>query len=72
MMVAAGQMDAWIEPKVAAWDLAAPQVILEEAGAVFFDFRGVRTIYGGTAIACAPGLENELRALCGEVSGVIS
>jgi histidinol-phosphatase len=36
MLVAAGQMEVWIEPKVAPWDLAATQVILEEAGAVFF------------------------------------
>jgi histidinol-phosphatase len=61
MMLAAGQLDAWIEPKVAPWDLAAAQVILEEAGAVFFDFIGNRTIYGGNAVACAPGLETELR-----------
>jgi len=62
MLVAAGQMDVWIEPKVAPWDLAATQVILEEAGAVFFSFRGERTIYGGNAAACTPGLESELRA----------
>jgi fructose-1,6-bisphosphatase/inositol monophosphatase family enzyme len=61
MMLAAGQIDVWIEPRVAEWDLAATQVILEEAGAVFFDFRGERTIYGSTAVACTPGLEVELR-----------
>jgi len=61
MMVAAGEMDVWIEPKVAAWDLAAVQVILEEAGAVFFDFSGARTIYGGNAVGCAPGLEQHVR-----------
>jgi histidinol phosphatase-like enzyme (inositol monophosphatase family) len=61
MMLAAGQIDVWIEPKVAEWDLAAAQVILEEAGAVFFDFRGERTIYGSNAVACTPGLESELR-----------
>jgi histidinol-phosphatase len=62
MMVAAGEADVWIEPKVAEWDLAAVQVILEEAGAVFFDLRGLRSIYGGSAVACAPGLEREVRA----------
>lgn len=63
MLVAAGDVDVWIEASpVAPWDLAAPQVILEESGAPFFDFRGQRTIYGGNAAACAPGLENELRA----------
>lgn len=61
MMVAAGEMDVWIEPKVAPWDLAAAQVILEEAGAVFFDFKGERTIYGGNAIGCVPGLVGELK-----------
>ena len=63
MLLAAGEADVWIEAgNVAPWDLAAPQVILEEAGAVFFDFSGKRTIHGGHAAACAPGLEQELRA----------
>jgi histidinol-phosphatase len=61
MMLAAGELDAWIEPRVAAWDLAAVQVILEEAGAVFFAFNGARSIHEGNAIACTPGLERELR-----------
>jgi fructose-1,6-bisphosphatase/inositol monophosphatase family enzyme len=62
ILLAAGEADIWIEPKVAAWDLAAAHVILEEAGAVFFDFSGARTIYGGSAVACTPGLETEVRA----------
>jgi histidinol phosphatase-like enzyme (inositol monophosphatase family) len=61
IMLAAGELDVWIEPKVAEWDLAAVQVILEEAGAVFFDLRGERTINGGSAVACTPGLEREVR-----------
>ncbi len=72
MMLASGQLDAWIEPKVAPWDLAAPQVILEEAGAVFFDFLGVRTIYGGNAVACAPGLEPVMRKLFGSENVEVS
>ena len=62
MMLAAGETDAWIEPMVHEWDLAAAQVILEEAGAKFFSFGGKRTIYDANAIACTPGLEAELRA----------
>ncbi len=62
IMVAAGEADVWIEPKVSPWDLAAAQVILEEAGAVFFTFSGARTIYEGNAIACTPGLEPDVRA----------
>jgi histidinol-phosphatase len=65
IMLAAGELDAWIEPKVAEWDLAAVQVILEEAGAVFFDLRGERTINGGSAVACTPGLEREVREFLG-------
>ncbi|HLH38888.1 MAG TPA: inositol monophosphatase family protein [Bryobacteraceae bacterium] len=61
IMLAAGENDAWIEPMVSPWDLAAPQVILEEAGAKFFSFTGERTIYGGNAIACNPALETLLR-----------
>jgi histidinol phosphatase-like enzyme (inositol monophosphatase family) len=61
MMLAAGELDVWIEPKVAEWDLAAVQVVLEEAGAVFFDLRGERTIYGRSAVATTPGLEREVR-----------
>jgi histidinol-phosphatase len=65
MMLAAGELDVWIEPKVAEWDLAAAQVILEESGAVFFDLSGERTIYGGSAVACTPGLESEVRRFLG-------
>ncbi|MGA3190397.1 MAG: inositol monophosphatase family protein [Bryobacteraceae bacterium] len=61
MMVAEGQMDAWVEPKVAPWDMAAAQVILEEAGAVFFAFNGKRSIYEGNCVGCTPGLEKSLR-----------
>jgi histidinol phosphatase-like enzyme (inositol monophosphatase family) len=61
MMVAEGQMDAWVEPKVAPWDMAAAQVILEEAGAVFFAFNGKRSIYEGNCVACTPGLEASMR-----------
>ncbi len=61
MMLAAGRMDVWIEPKVAPWDMAAAQVILEEAGAKFFAFSGKRTIYEGNCIACTPGLEAPMK-----------
>lgn len=61
MMVAEGKMDVWIEPFVAPWDMAATQVILEEAGAVFFAFNGKRSIYEGNCVGCAPGVEYSLR-----------
>jgi histidinol-phosphatase len=60
-MVASGQAEVWIEPKVAPWDLIAHKVILEEAGARFFDLTGASTIYGGNAIGCVPALEAHVR-----------
>jgi histidinol-phosphatase len=68
IMLAAGETDVWIEPKVREWDLAAVQVILEEAGAKFFSFRGERTIYHTNAIACTPGLEPALREFFNKIS----
>lgn len=67
MMVAEGQMDAWVEPKVAPWDMAAAQVILEEAGAVFFAFNGKRSIYEGNCVGCTPGLEASMREFFGSL-----
>ena len=69
MMVAEGQMDAWVEPKVAPWDMAAAQVILEEAGAVFFAFNGKRSIYEGNCVACTPGLEASMREFFTHTAG---
>lgn len=65
MLVASGQLEVWMEPRVAPWDLAAVSVIVEEAGGKFFDFSGAPTIYGGTAVGCAPGLERHVRDFLG-------
>lgn len=62
MFVAAGHADAWIEQGAKPWDLAAIQVITEEAGGVFFNFDGGRSIYAGNCATCTPGFEQELRA----------
>src|SRR5204863_633830 len=51
MLVAEGAADISCEPVVSLWDLAAPQVIVEEAGGRFSDLRGIRTAEGGDAIA---------------------
>jgi len=60
-MVADGEAEIWIEPKVAPWDLAAHKIILEEAGAAYFALDGTPTIYGGNAVACVPALEGVVR-----------
>ncbi len=64
-MVAAGQAEIWFEPKVEPWDLAAPKLILEEAGARFFALDGTRRIDRGSAIGCAPGLADAVRQVFG-------
>ncbi len=61
MMVASGQADLWIEPQAEAWDFAPLKIVLEEAGARYFNLDGGSSIYAGNCVACAPGLEAETR-----------
>jgi histidinol-phosphatase len=51
MLVAEGVAEIGCEAVVSLWDLAAPQVIVEEAGGTFTDFAGVPTAAGGNALA---------------------
>jgi histidinol-phosphatase len=51
MLVAEGAVEIGLDPIVSLWDLAAPQVIVEEAGGRFSDLGGVSTPDGGDAIA---------------------
>jgi histidinol-phosphatase len=51
MLVAEGAIDVAIEPEVALWDLAALQVIVEEAGGRFTNLRGETRADGGSAVS---------------------
>jgi histidinol-phosphatase len=51
MLVAEGVAEIALEPVVSLWDLAAVQVIVEEAGGRFTDRAGVATADGGDAVA---------------------
>jgi len=51
MLVAEGVAEIGCEAAVSLWDLAAPQVIVEEAGGTFTDLSGVPTAAGGNALA---------------------
>lgn len=51
MLIAEGAADVSAETGVGVWDLAAPRVIVEEAGGRFTDWSGERRIDGGNAIA---------------------
>ncbi len=61
-MLAAGQIDVWFKGRGEKWDLAALQVIIEEAGGSYFALDGTRSTEAGHAIACAPALEHDVRA----------
>jgi histidinol-phosphatase len=54
-LVAEGAVDASCEPEVSHWDLAALQVVVEEAGGRFTDLTGRPGPDGGSAV-CSNGL----------------
>lgn len=51
MLVAEGACEAGLDPVVSLWDVAALQVIVEEAGGKFTDFSGAARLDGGSAIS---------------------
>ena len=51
MLVAEGAIDVAIEPEVALWDLAALQIIVEEAGGRFTSLRGEARPDAGSAVS---------------------
>jgi histidinol-phosphatase len=51
VLVAEGVFDLAAEPTVSLWDLAAVQVIVEEAGGRFTDLSGVARADGGSALS---------------------
>jgi len=50
-LVAEGAGEAMIEPELQPWDLAAPLIVIEEAGGRLTDWSGRRTYAGGNAVA---------------------
>jgi histidinol-phosphatase len=62
-LVAEGAAEAMIEVDVHSWDLAAPQVIVEEAGGRLTDLRGQRTIEGRSVLASNGLLHQEILAI---------
>ena len=62
MLVAEGAVDFAIEPEVALWDLAAPQIIVEEAGGRFTDLGGTPTAAGGSVVASNGLLHDQVLA----------
>jgi histidinol-phosphatase len=58
-MVAEGGADIAAEPEVSLWDLAALQVIVEEAGGRFTDLTGTSTAEGGSVVSSNGLLHDE-------------
>jgi histidinol-phosphatase len=50
-LVAEGAAEVMVEVGPYSWDLAAPSIIVEEAGGTFTDIHGVRSIHSGHALA---------------------
>jgi histidinol-phosphatase len=63
MLVAEGAVEVSAEPEVSLWDLAALQVIVEEAGGTFTDLSGRPTPDGGSAVATNGRLHTEVLGL---------
>jgi histidinol-phosphatase len=62
MLVAEGAAEIAIDPGVSFWDLAAPLVIVREAGGQFTDFTGAVTAAGGSGLATNGLLHEAARA----------
>jgi histidinol-phosphatase len=62
-LVAEGKAEIYAELDLKPWDLAAPSIVVEEAGGRFTDFDGRPTIYTGTAIATNGRLHDAALAL---------
>jgi histidinol-phosphatase len=62
MLVAEGAVDIACEPEVSLWDLAALNVIVEEAGGRFTDLSGAARVDGGNAVATNGLLHDEVLA----------
>jgi fructose-1,6-bisphosphatase/inositol monophosphatase family enzyme len=65
MYVAEGRAEVSMQASGKAWDFAAPRIVAEEAGAVFFNFDGRTTIYGGNCVIAVPALAPAVRELLG-------
>lgn len=63
MLVAEGAMEIAIEPQVAWWDMAAVQIIVEEAGGRFTTLAGEPRADGGSGISTNGKLHDEVLGL---------
>ncbi len=65
-LVAEGAAEAMLEGEISPWDIAALQVIVEEAGGHLTDGAGTRTIDGGYSVTSNAALHAEVLRALGE------
>jgi histidinol-phosphatase len=63
MLVAEGIAEVACDPQVNVWDLAAPKIIVEEAGGRFTDFSGAARADGGSGLATNGLLHEEVLSI---------
>lgn len=61
-LVAEGAAEAMIEVDLSIWDIAAPSLLVEEAGGRITDFEGRRILDGGTILATNGALHDTVRS----------
>lgn len=62
-LVATGRAEIMVDAKMAVWDCGPLQVVMEEAGGTFTDWKGTPTIYAGESIATNGKLFNDVMRL---------
>lgn len=65
VLVAEGRLDAAVEPGASAWDLAAPAVVVREAGGRLTDLAGVERVDGGDALSTNGRLHDAVLGIVG-------
>ncbi len=65
-MVATGRAEIMLDPAMYLWDCAPFQVILEEAGGTFTDWKGTATIHHNESVATNGLLFEAVMDLIGE------
>ena len=65
-LVATGRADVMLDPAMHLWDCGPLQVILEEAGGTFTDWKGKQTIHGHESVATNGHLFEQVMDIIGE------
>lgn len=69
VLVATGRAEALAEPKVSIWDVAAVQVVVEEAGGAYSDFSGGANLSAGACLASNGRVHEELLRIVASHAG---